>query len=206
MGNINLENNSVTLVGEVVSKFRFNHEFCGEKFYIFDLAIKRLSEQIDYIPVMVSERLIDVTQNLKGVNAYVSGCYRSYNFHEGEKSKLLLTVFANEIETNTEYELTNNVFLEGYVCKEPTYRKTPMGREISDTLIAVNRAYGKSDYIPCVMWGRNARYSATLPVGTKLKLWGRVQSREYVKVYSDTEYETKVAYEISVTRMEVVNE
>ena len=205
MGNTNLENNVVSLVGEIVSNFRFNHEFCGEKFYVFDLAVNRTSGVVDYVPIMVSERLMDVSHSLKGIKAYVSGCYRSYNVHEETRSKLMLTVFANEVELEVEYEDTNNVFLEGFVCKEPTYRKTPLGRDISDILLAVNRAYGKSDYIPCVIWGRNAKFAAAFEIGTKLKLWGRVQSREYRKQISDTEYETRIAYEISVIRLEVAN-
>lgn len=204
MGNINLESNVVALVGEITSDFAFNHEVYGEKFYVFELAVSRMSNAVDYIPVMVSERLVNVEESLKGRLAYVSGRYRSFNLHEDEKHKLVLTVFANEIELDVDYEPTNRISLEGFVCKEPIYRKTPMGREIADVLVAVNRAYGKSDYIPCVFWGRNAKYAATFSVGTALRLNGRVQSREYQKQISETEFEPRVAYEVSVAYVEVI--
>lgn len=197
------ENNQVALVGEVVSDFQFSHEVFGEGFYIFEVAIERTSGFFDYIPVMVSERLIDVNKDIRGEGVYIGGQYRSFNKHEESRNQLVLTVFAREIEVGVDYETTNNVFICGYICKEPIYRKTPLGREIADVLVAVNRSYGKSDYIPCILWGRNARFGATFEVGTNVKLWGRVQSREYVKKISDTETEHRVAYEVSVSKVEV---
>lgn len=203
MGNINFENNAVALVGKVTSDFRFNHEVYGEKFYVFELSVERTSNFVDYIPVMISERLVDVTSDLLGTTVYISGNYRSFNFHEETRSRLVLTVFANEIELDVDYEQTNNIYLNGFVCKTPTYRKTPLGREIADVLIAVNRAYGKSDYIPCVMWGRAAKFASGFEVGTEVKINGRIQSREYTKQLSETESEKRVAYEVSVGKVEV---
>lgn len=199
------ENNQVTLVGEVVSDFQFSHEVFGEGFYAFEVAIERISNFVDYIPVVVSERLVDINTDIRGSFVCVNGQYRSFNKHEETRNRLILSVFAREIEVldSNDYEEVNNVFLDGYVCKEPTYRKTPLGREITDVLVAVNRSYGKSDYIPCILWGRNARFGATFEVGTNVKLWGRIQSREYVKKISDTETEQRVAYEVSVSKVEV---
>ena len=198
-----LENNQVALVGEVVSDFQFSHELFGEGFYTFELAVERTSSYVDYLPVMISERLVDVKADLRGTLLYVSGSYRSFNLHQENRTKLVLTVFATEIEPNVDYEITNNIFLKGYICKEPIYRKTPLGREITDILVAVNRGYGKSDYIPCVLWGRSARFASTFDVGTEVKLQGRVQSRPYTKKISDTEFEDRVAYEVSVSKIEL---
>lgn len=200
-----LENNQVTLVGEVATDFQFNHEVFGEGFYTFELAVTRTSNYVDYIPVIVSERLLDIKTDIKGSFVYVNGQYRSFNKHEETRNKLILSVFAREIEVleSNDYEFVNNVFIDGYVCKTPSYRKTPMGREITDLIVAVNRGYGKSDYIPCVCWGRNARFASTFEVGTSVKLWGRVQSRPYTKKISDTEVEERVAYEVSVSKIEL---
>ena len=199
------ENNQVTLVGEVATDFQFSHEVFGEGFYTFEVAIERTSSFVDYIPVMVSERLIDVKADIRGELVFVNGQYRSFNKHEKDKNRLVLTAFALEIEVldSNDYERVNNIFLNGYVCKEPTYRKTPLGREITELIVAVNRGYGKSDYIPCILWGRNARYGATFDVGTEVKLQGRVQSRPYTKKISDTEFEDRVAYEVSVSKIEL---
>ena len=203
MGNINLETNTVALVGKVSTDFQYSHEVFGEGFYKFEIAIERTSNYVDYIPVMISERLVDVKKDLTGTYVYVSGSYRSFNLHEDNKSRLVLTVFAHEIETDVDYELTNNVMLTGYVCKAPVYRKTPLGREITDLVLAVNRAYGKSDYIPCVCWGRTARFASTFEVGTEVKLCGRIQSRAYQKQISETEVEDRIAYEVSVSKVEI---
>lgn len=205
MENYVFENNKVTLVGEVVTDFSFNHEVFGEGFYLFELAVRRTSGYVDYIPVMVSERLLDIRNDIRGSFVCVKGQFRSFNKHEETRSKLVLTVFAREIEPleNNDYEEVNHVIIDGYVCKEPVYRKTPFGREITDLLLAVNRGYGKSDYIPCVLWGRNAKYGATFEVGTEVKVDGRLQSRNYTKVISETESEERVAYEISVGKIEV---
>ncbi len=202
-----ITNNTVTLIGEIVSGFTFNHEVFGEGFYTVDLAVKRLSEQADVIPLTVSERLVDVSLDYIGATIEVKGQFRSTNqFREGKK-RLILSVFVKEAhllsETFTDYTKSNFISLDGFICKPPIYRKTPYGREIADLLLAVNRPYGKSDYIPCIAWGRNARYASGINVSTRVKVWGRVQSREYTKKLSETECEKRIAYEVSVSKLEV---
>ena len=182
-----MENNRVTVIGTIVSDFTFSHAVFGEGFYLVDLSVSRLSEQADVIPLMVSERLMDVTRDYRGCTIEADGQFRSYNRHEGVKNRLVLSVFVREVqflEEFTDYTKTNQIFLDGYICKEPIYRKTPLGREIADLLVAVNRPYGKSDYIPCIAWGRNARFASGFSVGTRIQIWGRVQSREYTKKLS----------------------
>ena len=211
-----LENNYLTLVGKVTGDKEFSHEIYGERFYIFKLSIARLSGNADIIPITVSERLINDDMLKEGNKLLVKGQFRSYNSYENEKNKLILTVFAKDIvelkdeEEDSEFVkkdgVTNEVVLIGYICKKPIYRQTPFGREIADLLLAVNRAYNKSDYIPSIAWGRNARFSQTLEVGTKVKVVGRVQSREYEKKYDDGRVETKIAYEVSIGSLEVVEE
>jgi primosomal replication protein N len=154
---------------------------------------------------MISERLINIHEDYRGCTVEAIGQFRSYNRHEGLKNRLMLSVFVREIsfmEAFTDYTKTNQIFLDGYICKTPIYRKTPLGREIADLLMAVNRPYGKSDYIPCIAWGRNARYASGFEVGTRIRVWGRVQSREYTKKISETECEKRVAYEVSISKME----
>ncbi|MCI8505846.1 MAG: single-stranded DNA-binding protein [Lachnospiraceae bacterium] len=200
-----MENNKVTVIGEIISGFTFSHEVFGEGFYLMDVSINRLSEQTDIIPLLISERLIDITGDYTGMLVEASGQFRSYNRHEGTKNRLVLSVFVREIafvEEFGDYTKTNQIFLDGYICKAPIYRKTPLGREIADLLVAVNRPYGKSDYIPCIAWGRNARYASGFEVGSRICVWGRVQSREYVKRLSETESEKRVAYEVSVSKLE----
>ncbi len=202
-----IENNRVSIVGEIVSEFRFSHEVFGEGFFVTDVAVSRLSDMSDTIPLMVSERLVDVTKNMTGSIVEASGQFRSYNRHEGNRNRLVLSVFVREwqiVEENLESGKTNQIFLDGYICKSPIYRKTPLGREISDLLIAVNRPYGKSDYIPCIAWGRNARFASTFEVGGHIQIWGRVQSRDYVKKISEEETEKHTAYEVSVSKLEYV--
>ena len=170
-----------------------------------EVEVKRLSNSEDRIPLMISERLIDVTQDYTGEYIMVHGQFRSYNRHEEQKNRLVLSVFVREIsfmEEEPDGTKTNSIWLDGYICKEPIYRKTPLGREIADLLLAVNRPYGKSDYIPCICWGRNARYDSGFAVGEHVQLLGRIQSREYVKRISDTETEKRVAYEVSVSKLE----
>ena len=157
-----MENNRVTVIGTIVSDFTFSHAVFGEGFYLVDLSVSRLSEQADVIPLMVSERLMDVTRDYRGCTIEADGQFRSYNRHEGVKNRLVLSVFVREVqflEEFTDYTKTNQIFLDGYICKEPIYRKTPLGREIADLLVAVNRPYGKSDYIPCIAWGSSVRPS-----------------------------------------------
>ena len=200
-----IENNQVSIMGQIVSQFTFSHQVFGEGFYLVDIMVKRLSDSEDIIPVMVSERLIDVTQDYEGEYLMVNGQFRSYNRHEEKKNRLVLSVFAREIsfvEEEDDSVKSNQIYLDGYICKPPVYRKTPLGREIADLLIAVNRPYGKSDYIPCICWGRNARYASAFVVGGHVLIWGRIQSREYMKRVSDTEMEKRVAYEVSVSKLE----
>ena len=202
-----IENNKVRIVGEIVGQFEYSHEVFGENFYIGQLKIERTSGILDFIPIMVSDRMVDVSADWNGIFVEIEGSFRSYNKKDEEKRKLLLSVFVrdfNQLE-NASYN-DNDVELDGYICKEVIYRKTPLGREVADLLIAVNRPYGKSDYIPCIAWGRNAVYSAELEVGTRIKLYGRIQSREYAKRISDTETKTKTAYEVSVSKLEVVTD
>ena len=212
-----LENNYITLVGKVTGEKRLSHEIYGERFYIFDLEIPRLSGNSDIIPVTISERIITDEMLTQGKKLLVKGQFRSYNSYENEKNKLILTVFAKDIievneEENTQNEMvkkdviTNEVVLIGYICKKPIYRQTPFGREISDILLAVNRAYNKSDYIPCIAWGRNARFCQNIEVGTQVKIVGRVQSRTYEKKFEDGTSETRIAYEVSVGSLEIINE
>ena len=200
-----IENNKVSVIGEVVSEFTFSHEVFGEGFYLVSLAASRLSDQVDVVPLMVSERLLDVKQDYRGQTVEAIGQFRSYNCHEGVKNRLVLSVFVRELnflEEFTDCTKTNQIYLDGYICKEAIYRKTPLGREIADLLLAVNRPYGKSDYIPCIAWGRNARYASGFAVGSRVRVWGRVQSREYTKKLSETQCEKRVAYEVSVSKLE----
>ena len=200
-----LENNQVSIVGEIISDFQYSHEVYGEGFYMVEVAVSRLSNFSDYIPLMISERLIDTSQSYIGQKVYVTGQFRSYNRHEELKNRLVLSVFVREIEfieEETEEMKSNQILLDGYICKDPIYRKTPLGREIADILLAVNRPYGKSDYIPCICWGRNARFAARFEVGVHVQIWGRIQSREYVKRLNEDEVEKRTAYEVSVSKIE----
>ena len=221
-----LENNYLTLVGRVTSEKQFSHEIYGERFYLFDLSIPRLSGNADIIPVTVSERLINDEMMQIGTKLLIKGQFRSYNSYENEKNRLILTVFAKDIERIEENEqenveneegnettsnefakkdsITNEVVLVGYICKKPIYRQTPFGREIADILLAVNRAYNKSDYIPSIAWGRNAKFCKNLEVGTEVKIVGRIQSRNYEKKYEDGTVVKKVAYEVSIGSLEVI--
>ena len=204
-----IENNQVTMMGEIVSKFSFSHEIFGEGFYMVDLKVNRLSESADIIPLMVSERLIDVTEDYQGYFLAVHGQFRSYNRHDERKNRLVLSVFARElefVENIEESARSNQIYLDGYICKAPIYRKTPLGREIADLLLAVNRPYGKSDYIPCICWGRNARFASGFAVGDRCEIWGRIQSREYMKKLDEETLEKRVAYEVSVSKLELKEE
>lgn len=200
-----IENNQVSIMGKVASGFTFSHQVYGEGFYLVDVLVKRLSDSEDRIPLMVSERLVDVTQDYEGEYIMVQGQFRSYNRHEEKKNRLVLSVFVRElsfVEEEDDTVKTNQIFLDGYICKPPVYRKTPLGREIADLLVAVNRPYGKSDYIPCICWGRNARYASAFEVGGHVLIWGRIQSREYIKKLSENQTEKRTAYEVSVSKLE----
>ena len=207
-----IENNRVCIIGEIVSEFTFSHEVFGEGFYIANVSVNRLSDMVDVIPLMISERLIDVTKDYRGMKIEVAGQFRSYNRHEGTKNKLVLSIFVRELRFIEEDEMpeeqskSNQIFLDGFVCKSPIYRKTPLGREIADVLVADNRPYGKSDYIPCIAWGRNARFAGGLEVGSHLQVSGRVQSREYTKKIGEDEVERRVAYEVSVSKIDLVED
>ena len=202
------QNNYILLVGQVTSEKRFSHEIYGESFYNFDLEIPRLSGISDIIPITISERLIANFDLSIGKKVVIEGQFRSYNTYEDSRSRLILTVFVKEIREKGEDEeikVPNEVQLIGHICRKPIYRKTPFGREIADILVAVNRAYNKSDYIPCITWGRNARFCEDMPIGTELKLVGRVQSRPYEKKHEDGTVETRTAYEVSISSLEFVN-
>ena len=198
------ENNQVTIIGEIVSDFQYSHEVYGEGFYMVEVSVRRLSDFVDYIPVMVSERLIDVDGDYLGQEVYISGQFRSFNRHEEKNNRLVLSVFARDLEIiGVEAEVPDNpIFLDGYICIDSIYRKTPLGREIADLLIAVNRSYGKSDYIPCICWGRNARFACGFEVGSHVQIWGRIQSRDYVKKINENQAEQRTAYEVSVSKIE----
>lgn len=208
-----VKDNQAMLIGEIISNFEFSHKVCGEGFYVSALSIERKSATRDLIPITVSDRLIEVGADWTGRLVKASGQFRSYNKHERNKSHLILSVFAREFE-EIEFEHEepgsgndkNKIYLDGYICKPPSHRKTPLGREIADILLAVNRQYGKSDYIPCIAWGRNARFASGLGVGTRLQIEGRIQSRVYQKQIEDGVYDTRTAYEVSISKLTVVEE
>ena len=200
--NYNVEkNNKVYVMGEIVSDAVFSHEVYGEGFYEFFVKVMRLSGQADILPVTVSERLIEGGALRKGKTISAIGQFRSYNKIENGKSRLMLTVFVRELVEAAGEKNPNSILLSGYICKPPVYRTTPFNREIADVLVAVNRAYNKSDYIPCIAWGRNARFVKTLSVGDRVAVSGRIQSREYQKKLSETEMKTMTAYEGSVSKL-----
>lgn len=204
----NSETNMVRVVGLVSSEKEYSHEMYGEKFYSFYLEVPRLSESVDVLPVTISERLLIDIDIDPGKYVIIEGQLRSYNRYVESTNKLVLTVFAREIYLPKEEELEENlkrpneIYLDGYICKKPVYRVTPFGREIVDLLVAVNRAYNKSDYLPCIAWGRNARFCEKLLVGDHIKIWGRVQSRDYQKKLPSGDVETRTAYEVSITKLE----
>ncbi|NLK37930.1 MAG: single-stranded DNA-binding protein [Epulopiscium sp.] len=201
-----LENNNVIISGQIVEECTFSHEVYGEGFFVFKISSERLSDNEDILPITVSERLIDKDELKLGTIVQISGQLRSYNNYTNKKNKLILTIFVREIAiiAPEENKNPNQIYLNGFICKKPVYRKTPFGREISDILVAVNRAYNKSDYIPCIAWGRNARYTVNLEVGANIKIWGRIQSRNYQKKIGD-QIENRVAYEVSISKIEIVN-
>ena len=196
-----ITNNKVKLTGTIVSEPVFSHESNGEKFYRTFLKVNRLSENADVIPLLISSRGFDL-DDIVGKKVDIVGQFRSYNQHDGEKSRLILNVFVAELYDSDAEKDVNRIILDGYIAKDPAYRETPRGREIADILFAVNREYGKSDYIPCICWGRNAVYASGLPVGAHLKLTGRIQSRNYTKHYPDGTEENRTAYEVSVSKIE----
>lgn len=201
-----LLNNKIYLEGKVASELEFSHEMYGEGFYSFNIEVMRLSDSVDYLNITVSERLLNGFDLSMDKEIIVEGQLRSYNKFLDGTNKLILTVFARNIEPCIERSKNpNEIFLDGFICKEPVYRTTPFGREIADVLLAVNRAYNKSDYIPTIAWGRNSRFCQALAVGDNIRVWGRLQSREYQKKVSDTEVIKKIAYEVSISKMERVD-
>lgn len=200
------ENNKVTISGKIVSEFSFIKELYGKKLYRVYVEVPRLSGHMDILPVMVvTDDLIDPDIGYPEIT--VTGQYRSYNLKDNAgKTHLFLTVFAKEIRTGILCDEPNDIFLDGYICKEPSYRETPLGRQITDLMLAVNRPYGKSDYIPCICWGEAARFASDLTVGTRIQIRGRVQSREYIKELSKNKSELRVAYEVSVGHLKVLEE
>ncbi|ENZ9535649.1 TPA: single-stranded DNA-binding protein [Clostridioides difficile] len=201
------ENNVVNLRGELDNKLEFSHEIFGEKFYNMKIKINRLSDSFDILPMTVSERLLQDIDLDKQNLVNVVGQLRSYNKTLNNKNRLVLTVFVREIKSiDEENKDPNSIFLDGYVCKEPVYRKTPLGREITDLLVAINRPYNKSDYIPSIVWGRNAKFAKNLKVGDRIQLWGRVQSREYEKKIDENNMVKKMAYEVSISKIKKLDE
>ena len=203
-----IENNQVSIMGKIDTGFTFSHQVFGEGFYTMELLVRRLSDSEDRIPVMVSERLLDITQDYTGQYIEIHGQFRSYNRHEEKHNRLVLSVFAREVnfvEEQDESLPVNQIFLDGYICNQPVYRKTPLGREIADLLLAVNRPYGKSDYIPCICWGRNARFASAFEVGEHVQVMGRIQSREYMKRIGENQSERRTAYEVSVSKLEYID-
>lgn len=199
------ENNKVVIVGRVHGPMEFSHEIFGENFYQLQLSVSRLSNYIDLLPVTISERLLGGVELAKDTEIIIEGQLRSYNKFIGGSNRLILTVFARELLLKGEdIKNPNQIFLNGFICKQPVYRVTPFNREITDILLAVNRAYGKSDYIPVIAWGRNARFSKHLMVGDNIKLWGRIQSRSYQKRLPKGDVMEKTAYEVSISKMEVL--
>ena len=195
------KNNKTYIAGEIVSDATFSHEVYGEGFYEFFVKVLRLSGQADILPITISERLIQDGMLAKGKTIRAVGQFRSYNKLENGKSRLMLTVFVRELLEETPDKNPNSILLSGYICKPPVYRTTPFNREIADILVAVNRAYNKSDYIPCIAWGRNARFVKNLNVGDRIAISGRIQSREYQKKISDCDVKTMTAYEVSVSKL-----
>ena len=222
----NLTNNNVTLTGVIDSPFTFSHKVYDEGFYTFYVSVSRLSEAYDRIPITISERLVNIEKLPMGVQVAIEGQLRSYNSYDTEykRNKLILTVFTKELTLVTEpwdiedpseplylkslvhSKTPNEIMLNGYICKPPVFRTTPFGREITDILLAVNRSYNKSDYIPCIAWGRNARYIANMAVGDNIKIYGRIQSRVYQKRQENGDTQEKTAYEVSVSKVEVASD
>lgn len=204
-----IKSNKAHVIGKIVSDLTFSHEVYGEGFYMFNIEVSRLSDSVDILPVVSSERLMVGHEFKPGLLIEIEGQFRSYNSYTNNGNRLVLTIFAREItviEGEAVNKNPNQIFLDGYVCKAPVYRTTPFGREITDLLIAVNRPYNKSDYIPCIAWGRNARFAEKLEVGAHIHIWGRIQSREYQKKFENGEAAIKTAFEVSVSKMEVVKD
>ena len=204
-----VQNNEVSVVGKVIGEMQFSHKVYGEGFYTFEIEVPRLSDSMDILPVTISERLLPGIEEITNKTVEILGQFRSYNQYDEGRNRLILTIFVLELNVLTEADEAkskNHIHLNGYVCKDPVYRTTPFGREITDLLVAVNRSYHKSDYIPCITWGRNARYAQHLKTGDNVSIWGRIQSRSYQKRRENGEVLTRVAYEMSISKMELADE
>ena len=207
MAYIMFDDNQVVITGKIVMDFTFSHKICGECFYKTELQVKRLSDSVDTIPVLISELIADITKRRVGDVAEIYGEFHSHNLREENHTRLELYVFAREVKfvevNDSKTDYTNRILLEGTICKPTVYRKTPLKKEITDLLLAVNRSFGKSDYIPCICWGSTARYAADLKVGTRVMVWGRIQSREYKKRIEENETQKRIVYEVSINTLEV---
>lgn len=208
-----IDTNKVKIIGKVLGEKELSHEMYGERFYKINLEVSRLSSESDILPATVSERLLVDYDLNPGEYVVLEGQLRSYNRYIDGRNRLILTIFARDLylpESEEELESLlkspNEIYLDGYICKEPIYRTTPFGREITDLLIAANRAYNKSDYIPSIAWGRNARFCEKLEIGDHIKLWGRIQSRDYQKRCEDGEVISRVAFEVSVSKLEYLED
>lgn len=203
----NTEASSVRLSGRVLNEPVFNHKTYGEAFYMIVLGIFRRSGYEDKIRLIVSEKILRGRSPRKSELLEVSGQIRTYNRETEGRSKLEVTVFVREMAYRKEagFEYENSVSIEGFICKAPIRRTSPLGREICDLMIAVNRMYNKSDYIPCIAWGRNASYCESLNVGDKVYIEGRIQSREYRKYTEDGQQEIRTAYEVSAVKAELIS-
>lgn len=197
------QNNTVKIGGVVASKPEFSHEIYDEKFYKFYVDVDRLSNSRDRLPIVISERLVNLETLEIDKLIYIEGQLRSYNQQNQGRNKLVLSIFAKNIEfenLDENIRTLNEATFTGYICKKPIYRKTPLGREIADVLLAVNRSYKKSDYIPCILWGRNAKFCENIEIGTLVKLSGRIQARQYEKKYENGTSKEMIAYEVSVSK------
>lgn len=199
-------NNRTSIEGVFCESFVFDHKLYGEKFYTSHIAVQRISGVFDFVPVMISERLMDVSIDHTGVPVKIDGQFRSHNRCENGKNRVILFAFANDVNILNQVGNANQIYLNGFICKKPVYRRTTLGREIADVLLAVNRSYGKTDYIPCICWGRDARFASGFELGTNVEIYGRIQSREYFKQIGDEEFEERTAYEVSISRIDIVEE
>lgn len=198
--------NYLHLSGILTEAPSYGHEVFGEKFYYATLSVPRLSGAEDLLPITLSERLMEGVNLEVGAPLCLEGQLRSYNKVVEGAGRLLITGFAQRLLDPDTEENPNQVHLTGALCKLPSYRTTPFGREIADLMLAVNRAYGKSDYIPCITWGRTARFASHLKVGDKVTLLGRFQSRAYQKQLADGTVIGKTAYEVSVSRLTMADQ
>ena len=187
--------NQILLRGELDTLPAFSHESHGRRFYSFTLAVERLSGTMDLLHCVAAEELVQALDPSGGEMVELIGQVRSFNNRSGAGRRLVISAYAEQLRTCDD-EPANEVILCGSICRQPIFRRTPLGREICDLMLAVNRPYRRADYLPCILWGHTAQHCANFPVGTTLQLTGRLQSRTYVKQL-ETGSEQRVAYEIS---------